>query len=225
MPEKTEKNLTRLKAEIRSLNKSKNDLKSAKDDIDAHIAWANFVRSLKLAINLLIRIGKSKPEKRPSAWRRHNFSTVDDVLQFMIDSRNDIDHPEDEKKENLISGKINEDSFEIEPLGRGSSLAKVGKNASFIMSGCVVNGRPVSGYLINKSGETSIGGNLKVIERPKDYYLQHVTLKDGRRVPVPLCPSRGVVFSASEMANYANEWLLEGLHEILDENQVKFVES
>lgn len=225
MGDKTEKNLQRLKVEIRGLLRSQEELENAKNDEDAQISWANHVRSLKLSINLIVRIGRDNPANRPKAWKWQNFSSADELISFMVNSRNDIDHPEDERKDDLISGQYCENSLEIEPLGDGRSFAKISPQTHFSMTGCSINGRPVSGMVVPiKSGEVHLAGNIKVVPRPAGFYVKRVTLANGSKVPVPVCSKRGVAFSANEMAHYGLNWLKGPILELLTDEQRAYVD-
>ncbi|SFR19082.1 hypothetical protein [Poseidonocella sedimentorum] len=224
MTEKVDKNLARLKIELRGLERANSDLANAKDSTDAHLAWANFVRHLKLSLNLVFRIGKDNPKRRPIAWKRENFASADKFVRFMVQSRNHIDHPEDEFKRDLVSGELLDTHLIVAPDASGGGLMRIPFGQDLTMINCSLNGHPISGTI--EWAERRIAkvvGNIPAVIRNRDFYVSTITDQEGKSIPVPLHPNLNVKQSAGELAKYGVAWIDESLNLLLTDEQREFL--
>jgi len=209
-----EKNLFRLKIEMIGLRRAEQTLTSASNQIESHLAWANFARHLRLCSKLLIRIGKSSgAEERAAAWRAENDIKKSGILGFLVASRNDIDHPEDDGKAQFVSGDMLPEHFHV---NNGAISAAVYPGSIFSMSNCTFNGRPMNGYVsVDKDGLASSSGNIPYAKRRAGFYLNDVQDKDGNLISVPFDSRIGFRMSAIEIAELGRKWIDRNLLVVL----------
>jgi hypothetical protein len=223
---KADQNVRRLQAEIRGLNVSTRLLEDAKDTVDAHLAWANFVRHLKVAILLTVRIGKSNGKTKKFAWQAENEVKRDEILKFLISSRNDLDHPEDEGKDDLIAGELKESETVLFPFEGGGGLVCIEGEyrPNITFSNVRINGQVFDGGFNNHlPAGNRFFGNVPARETPKGFYLKSVTTHKGDVINVPLKKGMSDERSASELSLYAQDWFERTCNQLLTSEQMKLV--
>jgi hypothetical protein len=210
----------RLEIEAKGMLLAHVTLVNVADDVEAHLAWANFVRHMRMCAKLLFRVGKANGDTRGLAWRAENAITQDEILDFLTKSRNDIDHPEDEDKEHLTSGEMRPSDRVFEPVGSGmNALSKASHGLAFFHN-VNINGRLVSGAEINyPNGHKSTMGNLRVVERQRGFAVRPVANHSGEFTRVPINKQNNVPYMAEEMAEYGVKWLKHQVASLLTDQQ------
>ncbi len=211
-------NLRRLEAELRGLERAHTDLDLAEDDVDAHLAWANFVRHLKLSLSLLVRFGKADSSTKAEAYRFKNFSTNNELVEFMVKSRNDIDHPEDEEKRDLISGKLRKPGIALGLDGERSLFCIEGNPSAIIdlvIKDCGIGDKRFDGTVSFDPSRAPIVSGISNRSISKAFVIKPVRTQRGELVPVPTKRGTSDAASAEEIATEGRNWLRVGCEKLL----------
>ena len=195
-------NLRRLKRELKGLDRSISSMPDLNSEEDVLLNWQDFLRSFKIVSALIIRIAKTESDFRGLGWKMENELKGDPILKYLIVSRNHAEHPEDENKSELDVGRYLPDRVQT-PIGA------IGKNTSFSMSGCVVNGKPVDGglYWGKEMEEPILSGNIPMRKLSKSFHLLSVQDAKGKKIEPPLDLDSEDSEIAIQFSIHAKSWI------------------
>ncbi len=149
------------------------------------------------------------------------------VINFLVSSRNDIDHPEDDGKDDLVSGEFVAGFTSLRaPTGNmgGIRLSDQTSFKNLIMKDNVIDGQLVSAVVNKPAAETAqITGNARAVRIMPKFSLKPIRTKDGQIIHVPTHPKLGEVFSAQDLATHAMPWLEKALKSLLSESDINSV--
>ncbi|WP_136439625.1 hypothetical protein [Pacificoceanicola onchidii] len=202
------RSVKRLNIELHGIRRGIVEIRTAKDDIDGHLAWANTARGLYQAIKLSLKIIEADQDFSSYYKRKNNEQRFDSVIQFIRESRNHIDHPEDEGKDNLVGGEYRPHSFEVQ-FPNGKPFASIGRNSSISFVNCSLNGQPLNGQVKSDSEGQGFAayGNITGAVIEESFYPGTILTSQKEVIPAPYCTKLGRGHTAEEIARYGFIWL------------------
>ena len=196
-----DKNVKRLKVEIAGIDRSVGELEASKDEPSLILAWINFTRHVKLTCALLVRAGKANVGTRGLSWRIENEIKANAIIQYVIASRNHLEHVEDDGKEDFIGGEFRNADYTIPGLLSSSD----GVDVQF--EKCFFNGKLLDGSVSWRKGKERPDVSLTIVGqlRKRGFYPGAVTDILGSEIGLPYGVATGEDPDSVYIARYVRK--------------------
>lgn len=196
--------MKRLNAELIGLKSSIASLTYATDDIEGHLYWANACRHFKQALQISTNIGMADPHRRGQAHKARNTASKDGILSYVVASRNHIDHPEDEGKDDILGGTHKGSKFSV-----GNGLIEIGAGWSFDFTNVQIEDREMNGRIsVSDDGNTvTLSGQVSGTFEMGGFYPSAIMTMSKEVIAAPLDQKTHRPLSGIEILRYAFTWL------------------